>query len=30
MLPCASRAWLRIRQGQSTTNTPCWRGCDQA
>jgi hypothetical protein len=30
MFPCASRAWLRIRRGQSITNTPCWRGCDQA
>ena len=30
MLPCASRTWLRIRRGQSITNTPCWRGCDQA
>ena len=30
MFPCASRTWLRIRRGQSITNTPCWRGCDQA
>jgi hypothetical protein len=30
MLLCASRTWLRIRRGQSITNTPLWRGCDEA